>query len=253
MDGPGRPGPAAAAREPGAGVQALEDLPQRQPLLGQPAVEHAHDLGLGLVDDQPAGDPVAARQVAVAVGGVHADELAGAGLLQLAAAEPLAQQRALVLGDGALDLQQELVAGVVRDGAAEERDRAAGAAELLQEQDLVGVLAGQAVGGEHGDDLDLAVAHGVAQRVQAGPVEARAAVALVAEHVPVAQLVALGLGPGAQGGELAVDGLLALLALGRDPGIGGGAHGAPPSAGGVAEGSAGRSPVAAGPWPARRR
>src|SRR3954452_1755389 len=196
---------------------------------------------------------VAARQAAAAVGGVHADELPGAGLLQLAAAEPLAQQRALVLGDGALDLRQELVAGVVGDGAAEERDRAAGAAELLQEQDLVGVLAGQAVGREDAHDLDLAVAHGVAQRVQAGPVEARAAVALVAEHGPVAQLVALGLGPGGQGAELAVDGLLALLALGRDPGMGGGAHGAPPPAGGVAEGSAGRSPVAAGPWPARRR
>jgi hypothetical protein len=35
----------------------------------------------------------------------------------------------------------------------------------------------------------------------------------------VVQLVTASLGPGAQGGELAVDGLLALLALGRDPGI----------------------------------
>src|SRR3954452_4811341 len=95
-------------------------------------------------------------------------------------------------------------------------------------------------------DLDAEL-HALCEAVHAGPV------ALVAEHVPVAQLVALGLGPGAQGAELAVDGLLALLALGRDPGIGGGAHGAPPSAGGVAEGSAGRSPVAAVPWPARRR
>jgi hypothetical protein len=162
VDGSGRPGPAAAAREPGTGVQPLEDLPQRQPFLGQPAVEHAHDLGLGLVDGQPAGRPVAARQATVAVGGVHTDELAGAGLLQLAAAEPLAQQRPLVLGDRPLDLQQQLIAGVVRDGAAEERDGAAGPPELFQEQDLVGVLAGQAVGGEDAEDLDLAVAHGVA-------------------------------------------------------------------------------------------
>jgi hypothetical protein len=64
---------------------------------------------------------------------VHADELAGAGLLQLAAAEPLAQQRPFILGDRPLDLQQELVAGVVRDGAAEECHGAAGAAELLQQ------------------------------------------------------------------------------------------------------------------------
>jgi hypothetical protein len=89
-----------------------------------------------------ASRPVAARQATVAVRGVHADELPGAGLLQLAAAEPLTQQRPLVLGDRPLDLQKELVARVVRDGTAEERDGTAGAAELLQEQDLVGVLAG---------------------------------------------------------------------------------------------------------------
>ena len=39
---------------------------------------------------------------------------------------------------------------------------------------------------------------------------------LVAEHVPVGQGVALLGGPGTQGGELAVDGLEALLALGGD-------------------------------------
>ena len=246
VDGPGRPGPTAAARKPGTGVQALEDPPQRQPLLGQPAVEHAHHLGLGLVDNQLAGRPVVARQATVAVRGVHADELPGAGFLQLAAAEPLTQQCPLVLGDRPLDLQQELVAGVIGDGAVEERDGAAGAAELLQEQDLVGVLAGQAVGGEDAEDLDLAVAHAIAQGVEAGPVEAGAAAALVPEHVVVVQVVTLGLGPGAQGGELAVDGLLALLALGRDASVDGGAHGSSLSGGRGAERSAGW-------WPARRR
>jgi hypothetical protein len=34
----------------------------------------------------------------------------------------------------------------------------------------------------------------------------------------VVQVVAVGVGPGAQGGELAVDGLLAFLALGGDMG-----------------------------------
>ena len=64
---------------------------------------------------------------------------------------------------------------------------------------MIRVFAGQAVGRKDDENLDLAVAHGVAQRVQAGPVEARAAVALVAEHVAVVQLVAAGLGPEAQG------------------------------------------------------
>jgi hypothetical protein len=74
---------------------------------------------------------------------------------------------------------------------------AAGAAELLQQQDLVGVLARKAVGGQHGDDADGAVAHGVAQRVQAGPVEPAAAVTLVAEDVLIGEGVSTGGCPGA--------------------------------------------------------
>ena len=62
----------------------------------------------------------------------------------------------------------------------EEHHLAAGAAELLQEQDLIGVVAGQPVRAEHRDDVDLGVADGVAQRVEPGPVEPCAAVALVA-------------------------------------------------------------------------
>src|SRR3954464_805234 len=183
---------------------------------------------------EPAGAP--AGDVPVAVGGAAGEVVAVARLLQLAAAEALAEDGALVLGDGALDLQQELVVGVVRDRALQEHHFGAGAAELLQEQDLVGVLARQPVRGQHGDDPDGAVAHGVAQRVQAGSVEPAAAVALVAEDVLVGEGVAVVGDPGAQGGELAVDGLLALLALGRDAGIKGGAHGGLTSGCGVGGG-----------------
>jgi hypothetical protein len=170
-----------------------------------------------------------ARQVAVAVGRAGTDELPGPRLLELAAPEAFTEQRALVLGDGALDLKQELVARIVGDGAVEELDRAPHPAELLQQEHLVGVAPGQPVGSENGDDIDLAVAHRVAQGVQAGSVEARAAVSLIEEHMGVGQVVVRGVGPGAQGVELAVDGLLAFLALGGDAGIDGGAHGAPPS------------------------
>ena len=58
----------AGAGDPGPGVQPLEDLADGHPLLDQPAVEHAHQLGLGLVDDQVARHGVAAGHVAVAVG-----------------------------------------------------------------------------------------------------------------------------------------------------------------------------------------
>jgi hypothetical protein len=136
-----------------------------------------------------------------------------AGPLQLAASEALAQNGALVLRDGTLDLQQELVVRIVGDRVLQEGDLAAGAAELLQEQDLVGEFAREAVGGQHGNHADGSVAHGIAQRVEAGPVEAAAAVSLVAEDVLVGEDMATGGGPGAPGGELAVDGGVALLAL----------------------------------------
>ena len=95
--------------------------------------------------------------------------MAGPGLLELAAAEPLAEQGPLVLGDGPLDLEQELVVRVVGDRAVDELDVAAGPAELLQEDDLIGVAAGQAVGAVDRDDVELALACGVAE-----PVEGRA-------------------------------------------------------------------------------
>src|SRR5262249_34031249 len=91
VDGRGGPQPPAAPRPPRAGRQALEDLADGHVLVGQPAVEHAHDLGLGLVDEQVAGDAVALGDVAVAVGDLAGGPPPGAGPLELAAAEALAQ------------------------------------------------------------------------------------------------------------------------------------------------------------------
>ena len=57
---------ATGAREPGAGVEPLEDLTDRHPLLGQPAKQLADQIGLGLVDDQMAQHTFLAMDVAVA-------------------------------------------------------------------------------------------------------------------------------------------------------------------------------------------
>src|SRR5512134_2311283 len=135
------------------------------------------------------------------------------------------KERPLVLRDRALDLQEKLVAGIVGDAVVEEYNRTAGPAKLLQDQRLIGVFAGEAIGAEHGDDIDLGIANAVAQGIEPGPVEPGATVPLVAEDMLGHELMAGLLRPGAQGGELAVDGLLAFLALGRNPGIDGGAHG----------------------------
>jgi hypothetical protein len=220
-----RPGVTTGAGVVRSGVQSLEDLADGHLLVTQPAVEHAHQFGLGVIDHEMAGHGIVARHVAVAVRGAATEVMPVTCLLQLAAAEALAQHGALVLGDGALDLQQQLVIRVIRDRVLQERHLAARPAELLEQQDLIGVAPRQTVGAQHRDEVDSAVADRVAQGVEAGSVEPGATVALVTEDVLLRELVPSSRSPAPQGSELAVDGLLAFLALGRDAGIEGGAHG----------------------------
>jgi hypothetical protein len=190
-----------------------------------------HEFSLLVIDGELAARAVLAWPVMITVGCMRADELPSPSLLELAAPEALAEQRALVLGDRPLDLEQELVTRVVGDGVGEELDRTSRSAELFQQEHLVGVAPGQPVGGKNGDNIDFTVAHRVAQGVQAKPVETRSAVSLIAEYMGVSQLVVLNFGPGSQGVELAVDGLLAFLTFGGNAGVDGGAHGAPPMRG----------------------
>jgi hypothetical protein len=197
-----------------SGVQSLEDLADGHLLVTQPAVEHAHQFGLGVIDHEMAGHGIVARHVAVAVRGAATEVMPVTCLLQLAAAEALAQHGALVLGDGALDLQQQLVIRVIRDRVLQERHLAARPAELLEQQDLIGVAPRQTVGAQHRDEVDSAVADRVAQGVEAGSVEAGATVALVTEDVLLRELVPSSRSPAPQGSELAVNRLLAFLALG---------------------------------------
>src|SRR4051812_18646714 len=75
----------------------------------------------------------------------HADKLASPGFLQLTAAEPLTQQSPLVLGDGALDLQQKLITRTVADGVVEELNRTASAADLFEQQRLIDVFTRQPI------------------------------------------------------------------------------------------------------------
>jgi hypothetical protein len=222
-DGVG-PEPLAAPRPPGAVGQPLEDLTDGGPFIDQPAIEHPDDLGLGGIDLEMGRDAVTGRDVAVAVGGIAGDPMAGAGPLELAAAEPLGEHRPLVLGDGPLDLEQELVVRIVGDRRVDELDVAAGPAELLQQEDLVGVTPRQPVGAEDRDDIELAGAGGVAEAVEGGSVEARSGVSLVDEDVLVLELMPAIRGPAAEGRELAVDRLVTPLPLGRDPGRDGGSH-----------------------------
>src|SRR3954471_5721817 len=215
MDRRGYPTRPAGAGDPWPFIQPPDALAHGQLLVRHPHEQAAHHLSLGIIDDQMAWHGVTSWHVAVAVGRLGAEQVAVPGLLELAAAEALGEYRALVLGNGTLNLQQQLVARVLGDGTVEEGDLDAGPTELLEQQDLVGVAARQAVGREHRDDLDGGVAPRIAQAVEARAIEPRAAIALVAEDVRLGQRVTFGLRPTPQDGELAIDGLLAFLALGR--------------------------------------
>jgi hypothetical protein len=157
---------------------------------------------------------LASMNIPVAVGSATGQNLTGPGFLELAAPKPFGQDRTLVLGDRALDLQQELIVGVLGDRMVQKDHRTASAPEFFEQQDLVGELAGKAVGTEHGNGRDRAIADRVAQAVKAWSIQARAAEPLVPEDMVLVDLVAAGCGPGLQRGQLAVDGLIASLAFG---------------------------------------
>jgi hypothetical protein len=200
----------------GSEVEPFEDLADGQALLSEPAIHPAHQVGLGIVDDEMAGHARPFGYIAIPVRRSAAQVLASPRSLQLAAAEPLAKQCPLVLGNGALDLEQQLVTRVLADGPMDEQRLAPGTLELLQQQDLVHVLARQAVGAEHDDATNIAVLRGIAQAVQTWPIQASTAVALVLEDVLIANRVALSFDPGSQHSQLALDGLFPFLALRRD-------------------------------------
>jgi hypothetical protein len=130
-------------------VQAPADRSHRQPAGGVVVEDAAHHRRFGLVDDQVRRARVAAGYAPVAVGHLPEDRLARAGPVQPAAAVPLGDLGALVLGDHALHLHQQPRLGVVIERwRVEEAHGHAEAGQLVQDQHLVGVGAREPVGGQ---------------------------------------------------------------------------------------------------------
>ena len=112
---------------------------------------------------------------------------------------------ALVLGDHPLHLQQQVVLGTAADRAVEEHDLHARAAELLDQEHLVGIAPGQAIGGMDVEAIDDTGRHRVAQPLQGRTKEAGAAVAFIDEDVLGLEPHAVGRDPLAQARDLAGD------------------------------------------------
>ncbi len=125
----------------------------------------------------------------------------------------------LVLGDHALDLEQEIVLGAGADGAVHEDDLGAGPPELLDEEDLIGVAPGQTVRCKDKDLIEHAGGHGIPQPFQSWPQERGAAVAFVDELIAGICRQASAGDPLAQRRKLAGHGVAAGLLLARHPRI----------------------------------
>ena len=110
---------------------------------------------------------------------VHA---AGLGPPGLASPVPLGELGLLILGEHALELDQQLVLGAVAPRPLHELHPGAAAGELLDQQRLVGELAGQPVRRVDQHHVEAALGGQVPQRLQARAGQRRPGVPLVGEH-----------------------------------------------------------------------
>lgn len=106
-------------------------------------------------------------------------------------AHPLRDQRALVLGHSSADLQQVLIARVVAHRSVEEFDGGAMLLELLDQQYLMDVVAGQTIGRGDQKAAEVGAGGGIAQGIEPRPLETGAAVPFVPEDVLRGQIRAL--------------------------------------------------------------
>ena len=126
-------------------------------------------------------------------------------------------------------MQQQLVVRILAHRAVEKFDLAAMRFELFEQQHLMDIIARQPVGRGQHHPIDAALPYGIAQTIQPGAVQLRAAVTVVTVDVLIRQANVVGLlQMGPQAIELLLDGLLMDLVRGRYPHIHGNSHHASP-------------------------
>src|SRR5215207_11497605 len=162
------PVPATRWARDAVAKQAPADSGKRQALVPNPCEDLADNPG-GILVDVVAGDPSArlTRDVAIAEGRTGEDtDGARLGTVALAAPTALEHLGPLVLSEHALELQQQAVLRGVLDRTIEKDHLRSGAGELLQQQHLMRVAAGEAIRGVDVDDIDRRQGHEVTQALQ---------------------------------------------------------------------------------------
>jgi hypothetical protein len=169
---------AAYRRRVPAGVPIRRDDPAPTQRLGQADAADAlfyirgeqllHDRGLRRLDPHAGGVARALQSEAIALWRTRPRQEEPRAHLHLpTAAHPLGADTPLVLGHRPPDLQQQLVVRVRAHRPVEELDRAAPTSQFFQQQRLVDVVAGQAIGRGQQDAIDLARRDRIAQPLRA--------------------------------------------------------------------------------------
>ena len=209
--------------------QAQRDLPYAEVLVDVPAEDLAHDLGFGLGHFHVRRDPVTAWNMPVAVGDLPPEHLALSRAKELPPTVAFRDLDALVFGDRALDLREQARLRVIGQGLVEKEHLNAEALELFENQDLIRVLAREAIRTQNQRGLERPGLGSVTQPVEARPVEPRTAVAVVHADIGFHHVVVLLTSPAHKCIQLRSDRPGLFLAFGRHAGVERDSHDHPPS------------------------
>jgi hypothetical protein len=215
------PGRFSGPRGDAVASQASADLTDGAPLLADPLEDLPHDPGLfghDLIARLAATLVLADVAVAVRRAAEHVDRTAARRVL-LAPAATLHYLGTLVLGDHALDLEQQVLLGAAADGVAQEHDLDAAPGQLFEDQDLIGIFARESVGVEHVDPVDGPGGSLVPEPLEAWAGQDGSAVAIVHEAQLGVALQGVACDPLADRLELTVNRVLLGLLFPGDAGI----------------------------------
>ena len=209
--------------------QTQRDLPHAEVFVDVPAEDLPHDLRLGLRHLDLGRDAVTPWNPPVAVGDLPPAHFTLSCPKELASTVAFRDLDAFVFGNRALDLGKQARLRIIGQGLVEKDHPDVEALELFENQNLIGVLAREAIRTQHQRRLECPGLGAVAQPVEARPVEARTAVSVIHADIGIHHVVVLLTRPARERIQLRRDRALLLLAFGRHAGVERDSHRHPPS------------------------
>jgi hypothetical protein len=104
------------------------------------------------------------------------------------APHPISDEGPLVFGHRPADLEEEPVVGIITHRSIQKHNFAAKTRELVQDDHLLDVVAGQAIRFRQEDTVHIPITNGIPQAIEAGAIEIRATAAVITEDMGVLQV-----------------------------------------------------------------